>query len=387
MNVNSSTGRFMLRAGPRVAAAGLLLFGLLLIFAPERTRGEEPTPASHLQTRLLVLKNGRVVSGRISRNSGGYVLDTPTGGSVVDEELVLFVADDAEDAYRRMRGIIKLDNLESHMQLAGWCLNNGFYNRASDELREVLKKNPGHDEARRMLARLEEITNPEKPRHREEDPVIPKTVDGFVAPEPESLAGLSRESAVQYVSRIQPILLNKCGLAGCHGPSDQNAFQLSRVSVSRNTHRYLTDRNLRTVLSKIDVRQPEKSPLLVEPQKGHGRDGRPVFEGLGGPDQLAELRAWVADVAAQKRKDLREEAAKPSLAGGKTPAAAPAAGTSAPELMLTGGQRDAASPAVKPIPDVLEQTLRDSRKDAFDPNAFNSRYHKSGRNRGGAGAR
>ena len=40
---------------------------------------------------------------------------------------------------------------------------------------------------------------------------------------------LSREQALQFARRIQPLLVNNCTAAGCHGRDSETGFRLSKV--------------------------------------------------------------------------------------------------------------------------------------------------------------
>src|SRR5262249_20312220 len=151
----------------------------------------------------------------------------------------------------------------------------------------------------------EMLEPPEPPRPKEP----PRSIDGFLAAEVESLGGLSNESATAFTQRIQPLLMNKCGNASCHGKSEPNdkrdGFRLNPVRLGTSSHRLYTERNLAEVLRYIDLEEPALSPLVTIPQGAHaGTAG--VFHGTSGNTQLKTLRAWTKTVAEEKQKQEQE---------------------------------------------------------------------------------
>lgn len=355
-----------------IVAGIVVLCSSPMFVSTARTLADEPPRAQFGIAKVLVLKNGRTVEGTINRNAGGYVVDKPTGSMVIPEKQVQFAAASRAEAYQKVRESIDLKTAGGHVRLAEWCLNNAYHDEAASELREALALEPKRDDARRMLTRLEEIVNPENPRNRLVEKSPPRTVDGFNTPEVRSVGNLSREAAMQYVSKIQPILMNRCGTAGCHGPAETNGLRLERVISGSNTHRLYTDRNLATVSRYIDTSSAEKSPLLAVPQGAHGKNGQLLFAGPAGTEQLKLLQSWVNSVAAEKQKDERAATSRVSMLKDRGPLTPGPASTK---------EKKSGENVESPSGDVLEKALRDERPDAFNPKDFNTRHHGAGRKR------
>ena len=96
----------------------------------------------------------------------------------------------------------------------------------------------------------------------------------------------------QFTNVIQPLLVNRCGMSGCHSPNGNSAFRLAYPNWSRTLPRRFTQRNLHTTMQQIRGDKPEDSPLLVMATSAHGTCQGPT---LGDRDtaQLHQLVDWV----------------------------------------------------------------------------------------------
>ncbi len=340
---------------------------------------QSPSQAATGIATVLVLKNGRTLQGIVNRNSTGYVVQLPAGSLSIDDDQVLFIAADRTEAFTKARGTIDIKLADDHVKLATWCLTNSYHAEAAAELREALQIEPGHKEARMMLARLESIMNPEKPRHQQVEQSASRTIDGFDVPEVRPLGDFPREIGLEFVSKVQPILMNKCATSGCHGPNETNKLRLERVVSGANRNRLYTERNLAAVLEQIDISNPERSPLLIRPRGAHGKNGGSLFSGPGSAEQLEMLRSWVVTVASDKSTNKQAEASKTNLLK-RDILIAP----ETPSISGAGKTENRGPKAEKRqqrSEDLLEQTLLDQRPDMFDPREFNERHHGTGRNR------
>lgn len=395
----------------RLCCRLLLLSSPVLVSAANHARAEHG-PAIPRAQRVLVLKNGRVVHGRISQCATGYLVDKPNGSLVVPVNRVQLEADSLQHAYRKLRSQVPTKSAEQHLVLARWCLTNALYRQCEAELRSALSIDPDLNEARSTLKRLEETVHRDNPRHLQRSMPRARTPDGFEPTPVQSLAGLSRETAGRYVRKVQPILLSRCGNAGCHGPTAR-AFRLRHVHLGRGAHRLSTEQNLAQVLRQIDPRSPEQSPLIVVPTGGHGGAGRPIFDGPAGSEQQALVREWVARVADELSQQLERRSDTPSLlakTAGEPGRYAERAGDENPALHIGAGAAQVAdvrdgetaradatvenaagierftyrarsSTGTTTRDTLLNQILRQERPDAFDPAEFNRMMHGQRSNR------
>jgi hypothetical protein len=296
--------------GPFLAALACLM---IVASTAVPAAGDDVDP----RERIIVMNSGRILSGIAMRNAGGWLMEQPGGRVQIPIEQVRVVADSMVDAYRRQRDSVVEPTPATHMALAQWCISYRLHDEARDELRQCLKVDPDHSAARRLLRRLEDIMDRADAKPASVGRAPRRSADGFLVPDAESLGGLSNDAAVTFTQRIQPLLMNKCGNASCHGTTSgtdqQEGFRLIAVRTGLNAHRLYTERNLAEVLRYVDLQKPSLSPLVALPQGTHGGIAG-VFHGTTGNSQLKMLRAWINTVAVEKQAEEEElSPARPSI--------------------------------------------------------------------------
>jgi hypothetical protein len=352
--------------GGLILALLLAVWGTVISFG--RAEEEFLTPAADTKSNagVMVLKTGQLVEASISPCPGGYLVELPKGNYVVPLERVSVVADDRHGAYKKLKAAEPKLTPEFQVALARWCMAWKLYEEARIELRDALVADPEHQEARRMYAKLHQLLNPEPPVATK-----PKAkAQGPAASDPESLAGLSPETARLYVTRVQPLLLNRCGNAGCHGPNSEQEFRLTHIRGRLNKQ---TIANLETVLKYVDISAPEKSALLSTLTGTHGKNGKPIFYGSTGEENLETLNTWIAQAASE----LKDEAPnQPNVFARQDPF------DEKPDETLYQGMPEEPKPialtpeekAEKEKEALLNSILESEQKDAFDPEEFNRKY-------------
>jgi hypothetical protein len=376
----------------RLGFVELAAFGLSLIVSLALiVRAEDGGP----RERVIVMNSGRILAGQMTRNAGGWLVEQTSGRVQVPEDQVKLVADNLRDAYRRQRDAIVEPTPATHMMLAQWCISYRLHDEARDELKKCLKRDPDHEEARKLLRRLDESLTA-KPVAA---PVVLRTLktpDGFVTPDVESLGGLSKETATAFTVRVQPLLMNKCGNAACHGAASRGEFKLHSIRMGSNGHRIYTERNLAEIMRYVDIKEPAVSPLIAIPQGSHGGTTA-IFHGPQSAEQLKTLRNFVKLVAREKQIEAQELAQRPSILDKKKPshrevdaattatsepthndnAVTPAsASTTTTTRSQVGAPNEIRDDAPQTLPeDDTAIPLDEDSNDAFDPNVFNRRFH------------
>lgn len=204
---------------------------------------------------------------------------------------------------------------------------------------------------------------------------------------------VSAESLHEFTVRVQPLLMNYCATAGCHGPRPASTFHLERVYLNERTDPRTIRTNLHAVLKIVDRDNPTKSPLLNVPITAHGSGKKPIFTNHNAEHYRA-LAGWTARVAA-----IRAPAAMPAAADVATtlntlqqrlPIAPPTASPSAPATpddalnsAVPLGTADGAAPIganspAAPAPPLISSppssaTPRATGIDPFDAEVFNRR--------------
>lgn len=254
------------------------------------------------ETSLLLMKSGRMVSGEISESAGGYLVKNPTGSMVVPFESVLFEAKDLHEIYLKQRASMKYPTANSHLDLARWCITNELYEEAKSELRDAIRLEPKRSEPQLMLRRLMGVSAENQPTVQEkiQETLIRKQLEN--SDEATSLTGISREQSALFVRKIQPIMLNKCGNANCHGNAAKSEFRLTQVTRRYGNHRIYAEKNLAEVLKWIDLEDPLRSQLLTKSEQEHPQQGIVVYTGYAGRKQQQVIQEWVAAVVADRLK-------------------------------------------------------------------------------------
>jgi len=256
-------------------------------------------PAPDAPTTTLLLRNGRTLEGRVAR-AGDYYYVAVAGGQVrIGADQVELWCADLEDGYRRKRAAIRPGIVEDHLRLAHWCLRQGLYGHAEAELADARRAEPTHpmiDLLGRQLAAAQNPPAPQPPAALSTAEARPNAQDGPTEEELDAMVeGLPGEAVATFSRTIQPLLINTCGSAACHGPGAESEFRLRRGPLGRPATRLTTQRNLHAVLQWVDRSHPDSSALLTGPAEPHGPANAPVFSKFQAP-QYQRLVDWVHQV-------------------------------------------------------------------------------------------
>jgi hypothetical protein len=329
---------------------------------------------------ILLMKNGAIVRGRILSGGSSYVVKQSNGEMVVPTELVHGQYDDLGDAYLRLKEEWPQPTADRHLALARWCVSQNMLSEARTELKSALALEPTRDDIRDTLQKLNALPQPAATSAGSPAAALPKsgklqrpTVSAFE--DAESLGGLSREAAATFTRRVQPILMNNCMLAACHGPESKvSDFQLQPIHVGGGSTRVSAERNLAAVLKFISPDRPRQSLLITKPMGNHGSRGRPVFQATRGADQLRELKTWVEVVSAERAGSPREPQRDGAIATAK-----PLPDSQA--MIASSLDATESTSSAKPRPIRIPTNIRDGSPlaippvDEFDPDLFNRRHH------------
>lgn len=382
-------------------AAWLILAAILAA----RAAGQSDTPLlaeTDLIGGLVVLQNGHVLEGRVTKAGDFYRVAIEGGEIRLRSAEVDFVCRDIEEAYQRKRTQLVRGTAEEHANLARWLQRHGLLEQAAQELALASELDPRHPMIPLLKRRLETALAPPQSSAAGRRP---ETVGPSVSSDEldRMTRELPRSTVATFTRTIQPLLSNRCATANCHGPGSENGFSFRRLSYGRSPTRRTTQRNLRATLEWVDRSHPADSKLLTVPAGAHG-EGGPVFANHDA--QLArQLTAWVwrlAYVDASPYSAVFGRGPVPSQATGtvqalhtSSSAAAPSekgssvepAGYSAdvvqpnsqpPHSLPRASQADFPTPFGPPDTPALQRgggILGFVPVDPFDPAIFNRRFH------------
>jgi hypothetical protein len=273
---------------------------------------ETKSPHKHLAatgSRILVLADGRVVEGTIRADLHGYHVETSDANLYFAFDQVQLVARDRQEAYQKMCASNPGNRAQRDLRLGRWCLENHLPNEAAFHLRKVLEAEPGNQQAKALLVRLDDAqaAGGAVASRSTEETAVP---DAKVV---ESLARLSPGAVREFVLGVQPILMARCGSTRCHGGPAETSFHLGRVYLSAGGNRQMTSKNLEAVLRQVDPQFVRRSPLLQRAVEAHGGALHAPLTGGGADVQKARILAWLTKAAPELKQLNQEEASRHSI--------------------------------------------------------------------------
>jgi len=293
----------------------LLLLPMCLVQA--QLRQPNVTTQASSATQVVVLRNGNVLEGQVDELPGTYRVITATSEIRLAAREVERLAPTLISAYDAKRAEVRKKSASDHLQLASWCVRQELWPQAARELNDAGSIDGDHPllpvidrrlqvavrAAQRASERLPTMTT------QQEDAVAQQRAEELA--ELEALAAsLPAGSLESFARQVQPILVNGCAAASCHGTQEgthehgsaanvaqAGAFRLNRDSLRGVGTRESTLRNLQAAWQAIDHENPIYSSLLMQPAVPHGGLARPVF--AGNRERLHEtLTEWVVNASA-----------------------------------------------------------------------------------------
>ena len=308
----------------------------------------------HPQSGVLLLRSGSLLRGEIIRSGDFTQVRVATGTVRVRTADIAHHANSVSAAYTWQRDRIPANHAEAHFDLAEWCLRQGLVHEAAEELKVAAQLEPNHRRLAALQRRSDWVAQqqahpPNRPGTSVSQPLPPVEPD---RPPTGGAATFGPHAVAPFRRRVQPILLNRCGAASCHGGDQAGAFQLARPLTGRPLSRQITLRNLQAVHAQTDTSAPTLSPLLQVPLGPHGGLQIAAWQSTSDP-LYRHVENWLAMAT---RGSVEQAVARapvvapqPSVREGQDP---PPASTEA--------NTDAAATA-----------------DPFDPAAFNARASQS----------
>jgi len=353
-------------------------------------------PSPQIRSGVVVLQDGRVFKGSITAVAGGYRVDHDGRYAIVPFDQVRLTAQSISAAFMSLRDAVPNPTTNDHLKLAEWCLENQLFKEAKLEVARALSLEPLRKEARILAAKIDQQSqrvngkaisdvNGTTPAKK------PYTVTNSAsAATSANSSGLSREAQLEFMQHVQPLMMNKCGNAHCHGSASKNDFQLKLVRRGSNSSRVASRSNLEQLLTMIAPQHPERSRLLIVPTSST-ESHRKLFVGEQGNKQFALLKRWVMDVAphatgAPSHDTEARNSTTPNIAihvGDSPQRIVPAAGTmprNGVQPRMTTPPRFASTDMNRPLQEsseakLLRQIREEDAPDAFDPEEFNRMMH------------
>lgn len=254
----------------------------------------ELAPAMGAVDGLLLLKNGETLEGRISRSGDYYLIVSPTAEVQMRVREVEAVCRDLEEVFAKKQSLVNTRSADSYLALAQWCIDKQLYGHAARALTEAVKLDDLHPRISLLERRMEAAMAAPRPVVAPPKPAERRFNDDELD---RAVKSVGSEALHEFTVRVQPLLMNYCATAGCHGPRPASTFQLERVYLNERTDQRVVRSNLNAVLKVVDRKNPAQSPLLNVPISAHGSGKKPIFNAHNA-EHYRTLAGWTARVAA-----------------------------------------------------------------------------------------
>src|SRR5262245_15412 len=284
-----------MRTALRLLLCGLVIGGSLRAAGP----GKAETG------KVLVLDNDRTLEGDIERVGDQYRVRRTVGVTWVPADRVAGLCASKEEALAFLRRRTNLNDPDERLRLARWCHLQGLRDQALIEIKVAVELRPDHAESKRLLQYLEQSIRYAEETAKTSPP--PKKLSTPAHASESPAIDLNAEAVGLFATRVQPILMNAC--ARCHLAEGAGAFQLQRAYFDGMTNRKAMQQNLAAVLTQLNLRQPDFSPLLVKAVSAHGPTGEAPLQGRQA-EAFRTLENWVRLTVANNPR-LTEQSSAP----------------------------------------------------------------------------
>ena len=319
---------------------------ITLLFLAPLLHAQEGTPGFYL------LRTGSIVEGTAALDGRHYIVQTQFGTMNVPIQSVAFVGKSRLDVYQYVRSGIDPASFNALVRFAEWCISNGFVEEGIAEYQRAGQVAPNAVFAGIVQQRLDTLRQMDTIDATQELPISQRDIPAG----PSAEIPVSRQTFESFVRQVQPILVNRCIAADCHGPHSERQFKLG---IPQERMGSTARRNLQAVLPYIDRDYPMESPILWALVTPHGGARAALTTESSLYVQAAQ---WVQQISGELPSERRTE---------RTSSADPIRVAELPEQFRRA----------IPQTERLEPSERVQQRvfDPLDPDAFNERYHRQAR--------
>ena len=255
---------------------------------PQTRRGAAKQP------EVVLLTDGRIVTGVLSQEDTMIVVTTPIGTMKFPQKRVEKVFASIRDVHAYKLDQLPENDWDERIKLAKWCLEQKMEPEARQQLEAILDRSPQHKEAKAMLESLDQAQARLAMRGR--DPAVRQTAGEEVKRVPGDRPGVLDASVFSGAFRgmgisdypvifdlpqalavkrfdefgryVHPVLQTYC--ARCHDVRYDGSFQLISFKNKGDRTAAALRANLDATLRLIDRENPAHSELLSSALRPHG---------------------------------------------------------------------------------------------------------------------
>ena len=290
----------------------LTLVALITISASSLLRAQLPNaPESLLVSALeseatqavLLKKTDRILVGTVRTNGNYLEIEIADQSRVsIPRDQIEFVGSNAVEVYQHKCKTIQRWLTGDHFKMARWCLQSNLLPQAVEHYVIVEKAAPDYPLVKQLGVEIEQkILSDEKFRaFAGLAPLAPAKAAApqltAAAKQTMTKAGATSEAtdhpqvALYFNDRVQPILVNRCSQAACHGVSSNNSLRI--VEPVSTAYARISAENLKSVLNFIAKDANGTPKLLSYATKPHGLQRESGIL-LTESHLLNELKSWI----------------------------------------------------------------------------------------------
>jgi hypothetical protein len=296
----------------------------------------------------VMLFNGSIFHGVVRPVGERLEIRLGTGSSIqIDNKQVAFVAPTKRALYDLQVASTRQWGTGEHWHLTEWCIQQGMIDEAiyhfqqlaqiaepTNKLRQLEHKLKeailSSSQVQTMLAEQQKHLAPSRgriqdvakmgseqsdaPNRKAADPLnsdvvlasatsIPSATQASASKvvDPDLALGIPSYVKKAFQSNISPLLVRRCGQAGCHGLPGKSVFHIRQAAGEQAAE--IAAENLENVLRYVDIQSPTDSDLIRYALKEHGDQKHPSFNPLKREDErihVERITQWIKSLELSK---------------------------------------------------------------------------------------
>lgn len=243
---------------------------------------------------MVLLTNGNVLRGTPRIEGDLVILDRGDGSQMrLRRNQVAFSANSLTALYEHRVGQHSFRSAAIFADDVSWCLRNGLVEEAEVELAKLKSMDPTYPAVARLQRQIESLRSPHATTPIES--MVETKPEPEVAPKFSSPEGISPAAVALFATRVQPMLINRCGNSGCHRTGSDTQWKLSHLGVDVRVSARMTQNNLAATVAHLNLDDPYSSELLHYLKTPHA-NGRYDTSGRMAQSAEATLGAWLSQL-------------------------------------------------------------------------------------------
>lgn len=302
----------------------------------------------------VMLFNGSIFHGVVRPVGERLEIRLGTGSSIqIESKQVAFVAPSKRALYDLQVASTRQWGTGEHWHLTEWCIQQEMIDEAIFHFKQLSQIAEPTNKLRQLEHKLKEailsseqvqsmLANQQKqlgaargriqdgsktesersdaPNRNPADPMHSEVVlasatslpsatqaSGARAVDPDLAIGIPSYVKKAFQSNISPLLVRRCGQAGCHGLPGKSVFHIRQAAGEQASE--IAAENLENVLRYVDIQSPTDSDLIRYALKEHGEQKHPSFNPLKREDErihVERITQWIKSLELSKASSAPE---------------------------------------------------------------------------------